>query len=290
MASDTRNVKLGVCKVFFDGIDLGYTKGGVEVSVTTETHRVEVDQFGKTPINETVLGRDVKVKVPMAEVTLQNMVRIMPGATLVQTGGAKASGTVTLPVGQPTDGQTILINGKAAIAKTASPNAANGEYLIGATVDDTGANLAAMLEASTAPEWALASYIYTAATNILAVTYGVKGTEGNAFTLVVGTYAAVTVSGATLTGGTNPTAERVDVADGVGTDLLTIAKELRLHPKSKLDSDKSEDFIVPKAATAGALTFAYKLDEERIYNVEFSGFPDIANGSKLFSVGDPVAI
>jgi hypothetical protein len=290
MASDTKNVKLGVCKAFFDGIDLGYTKGGVEVQVTTETHRVEVDQFGKTPVNESILGRDVKVKVPMAETTLRNMVRIMPGASLVETGAVAASGTVTLPGTVPADGQTILINGKAAVAKTASPNAANGEYLIGADVDVTGANLAAMLNASTHPEWAVASYSYSAGTNIMTVTYGDKGIEGNSFTLAVGTYAAVTVSGATLAGGVAATAMRVDVTDGVGTDLLSIAKELRLHPKAKADSDRSEDFVVPLAATPGALTFAYKLDDERIYNVEFMGYPDVANGGKLFSVGDPAAI
>jgi hypothetical protein len=91
MSSDTKNVKLGVCKVYFAGIDLGYTQGGVEVSVTTETHKVSVDQFGKTTINESVLGRDVKVKVPMAETTLRNMAKIMPGATLVETGAVAAS-------------------------------------------------------------------------------------------------------------------------------------------------------------------------------------------------------
>ena len=51
--SDTKNVKLGVCKVFYDNVDLGYTQGGVDVTVKTETHKVNVDQFGKTTINET---------------------------------------------------------------------------------------------------------------------------------------------------------------------------------------------------------------------------------------------
>ena len=34
MASSTENVKLGVCTILFDGNDLGYTKGGVEVELT----------------------------------------------------------------------------------------------------------------------------------------------------------------------------------------------------------------------------------------------------------------
>jgi hypothetical protein len=31
-----KNIKLGACKVSFGGQDLGYTKGGVEVEVSTE--------------------------------------------------------------------------------------------------------------------------------------------------------------------------------------------------------------------------------------------------------------
>lgn len=175
MASDTKNVKLGVCKVLFNGVDLGYTKGGVEVTVKSETHKVMIDQFGKSPINEYVMGREVTVKCPLAETTLENLVAIMPGATLT-------------------------------------------------------------------------------------------------------------------TDAVDPLKKVVNVTNGVGTNLLDIAKALTLHPVGKADGDKSEDFTVFKAATAGALNFAYKLEDERIFNCEFSGYPDVANGNKLFAVGDVTAV
>ena len=171
MASDIKNVKLGVCTVKYNNVDLGYTKGGVEVTVKTDTHKVNIDQFGKTPINEYIMGRDVQVKVPLAETTLENLVKIMPGATLI-------------------------------------------------------------------------------------------------------------------TDGVDPTKKVVNVNTGVGTNLLDIAQTLVLRPVGKTDA--SEDFTVFKAATAGALNFAYKLEDERIFNVEFSGYPD-ANG-KLFAVGDTTAV
>ena len=285
MASDTRNVKLGVCKLYYDGIDLGYTKGGVEVQVTTETYKVEVDQFGKSPINELIMSRAVTVKAPLAETTLHNLVRIMPGATLVQTGGGAASGTITLG-SNPTNSQTLIVNGKTVTFKTSGAIAANLEVNLGASATLTASALAAMLEASTDPAIAVASYSPAAA--VVTVTYGVKGTEGNSFTLGAGTSAA-TLSGATLTGGTEPTASRVDVVNAVGLDLLSISKQLRLHPKDKLDTDQSEDFIVHKAGTGGALSFAYKFDEERVFSVEFNGYPDTTNGDKLFSFGNPVA-
>lgn len=169
MASDTKNVKLGVCKVLFNGEDLGYTKGGVEVTVKTDTHKVNVDQFGKTAINEYVMGREVMAKVPLAETTIDNMVRIMPGATL-------------------------------------------------------------------------------------------------------------------QTDATDPTKKYVEVTTGIGVDLLSTARELRLHPISLPDADFTEDFVIPLANTAGALNFAYKLEDERIFNVDFNGYPDPTT-NKLFYVG-----
>ena len=59
MASNTKNVKLGVCRVYFGDKeeDLGYTKGGVDVSIATETHEVTVDQLGNTPIIEYITDR-----------------------------------------------------------------------------------------------------------------------------------------------------------------------------------------------------------------------------------------
>lgn len=169
-ANNVKNVKLGVCRVLFDGNDMGFTKGGVDVTVSTETHEVQVDQHGQTPINEYIMGRTVTVKVPLAETTLENLVKIMPGATLVGGSGSIA---------------------------------------------------------------------------------------------------------------------RVDVPTAVGTSLVELARELILHPINKPDTDKSEDFIVHLAATAGALEFAYKLEDERIFNSEFKGYPN--EDGLLFSVGDPLA-
>jgi hypothetical protein len=282
MASDTRNVKIGVCKVFFDGIDLGYTKGGVEVEVSTDTYKSEVDQFGKTPISEIIMGRMVKAKVPMAETTLENMVQIMPGATIVATGGGKATGTITIATNL-TANQTLTVNGATVTAKASGAVAANNEFNLGGTAALTAASLQAFLQASTDYRIAIAQYSVAAA--VVTVTFTDFGVAGNSFTIATGTAgASVTVSGANLTGGIEPTAKRVDVTDAVSVNLLTIAKELRLHPQEKPDTDKSDDFVIPLAATAGALQFAYKLEEERVYNVEFQGYPD-STTRRLYYVG-----
>lgn len=289
MASNTKNVKLGVCSVFYRGVDLGYTKGGVDVDVKTETHKTTVDQFGKTVINEQIMGRDVMAKVPLAETTIENMVAIMPGASMSSVGGAVAQGAITVAT-TPIANDTVIVNGATFTFKAAVVGPA--DVLIGTTPALAAANLAAALNRSTDPRVSAAVYINAAA--VVTVKYGnaliygtagAKTVDGNAFTLSTGTAGAkVTVSGATLTGGTEPTNKSVTVTAGTGINLLDLAGELRLRPQGKTADDKSEDFIIPLAATAGGLKFAYKLEDERIYDVEFTGYPS-ANGD-LFKVGE----
>lgn len=169
MASDTANVKLGVCTITYKGVDLGYTKGGVEVDVTTSTHPVTVDQFGESLISEYITKRDIKVTCPLAETTLANLVAIMPGATLVSSAGKS----------------------------------------------------------------------------------------------------------------------RVDVTNGIGTNLITGAGLLSLHPIGSTGT--TEDLTVPLAATAGSMKFAYKFNDERIFNCEFNGYPDPTT-KILYKLGDLTAV
>lgn len=169
-SNQTTNVKLGVCQIKLGGQDLGFTKGGVEVEVTTDSYTVTVDQLGNTPISEYINGRTCMVRVPLAETTVDHLVAIMPGAVKYDGSNTQA--------------------GKA--------------------------------------------------------------------------YA--------------------QVSTGVGTNLIDEAKVLRLHPQGLPESNTSEDFVIPLAATAGAIQFAYKLEEERVFNCEFKAYAD--GTGKLFYVGD----
>lgn len=285
MASDTDNVKLGVCRVYFDGVDLGYTKGGVEVEVATETHKVTVDQFGNSEINEYIMGRTVRATVPLAETTLENLVRIMPGATMVG-GGVKASGSFEFAA-QPADGDTIVVNG---ITFTFKETPTLPSHL--PIEADLGATLAsAVVILNSSPNANVNVADYGATENSILVEYETEGTEGNAFTLDANSL-NITPSGPTLTGGSGTSTARVDVKNGVGISLLETARELILRPKvldDKNPVDTSEDFVIPLAATAGAMQFAYKIDEERIYNVEFTGYPN-PDTQLLFRVGSPQAV
>lgn len=284
--SSTRNVKLGVCKIFFGGVDLGYTQGGVEVAVATETHKVEIDQFGKSPISESIMGRTVTVKVPLAETTVENMVLTFPGANIVATGGLRPTGTITIAT-NPTAAQTIILGGMT-ITFVATVTDATSQVLLGGTPAVTATNLAAFINASADPR--IGGYTATAAASVVTLNGKFVGTGDNGLTMANGTATTPTYSAPVINNGTEPTSKRVDVTDGLtASDLLLSAKELRLHPVNRgdfstLNYDYSEDFVIPLANTAGGLTFAYKIDEERVYNTEFMGYPDPVT-RRIFFVG-----
>jgi hypothetical protein len=280
MKSDTKNVKLGVCEITWNGKNLGYTKGGVDVAVSTSTHKVMVDQFGESEINEYILGRTIKVTTPLAETTLENLVNVMPGATLTTSGGTAATGSIQF-AGQPSDGDTITIGGVAFTFKNSASAAT--DIAIGVDLVETVSNAAAKLNTSTDAAVSVATYSDDGVDTV-SVAYDTEGVEGNSLTL------ATSIGTATVTdmsGGVDPL-KRVDVTNAVGMSLLARAKELRLHPVANADDDYSDDFIVPLAATAGQMNFSYKLDEERIFNCEWTGYPDPTT-KRVFRVGDPNA-
>lgn len=292
MASNTSNVKMGVCRIRYGGIDLGYTKGGVVFSATTETHKVMVDQQGNSEIDEVIMGRSAKATVPLAETTLENLVKIMPGATLY-SDGVKASATITFSAA-PVANDTIVVNGvtytfKAAASATGVLDVAIGVVNGSITAAMASAtNLLRALQASSNTYVAAANYSIDATGLIITAQYGTRGTLGNAFTLVK-TGTAMAASTATLIGGVAATKERVDTVRNIGTSLFSIAKELVLHPIALADNDYSQDVTFPKSATAGALSFDFKVDQERLFNIEFNAYPDTSNNNVLFQVGDKTA-
>lgn len=270
MASSADNVKLGVCNVLFDGVDLGYTKGGVEVEVQTTTHEVTVDQHGTTPLSELITGRTVTATVPLAETTLENLVAIMPGATLV-SDGKKAAGSVTLSA-LPEEGDSV------AFADTkfefVDIVVKSTDVEIGATVDETAANLAARINASVVP------YVATVSAGVVTITAKATGEYANTtITLDFDTPASATKTD--IAGGVDATHARVDVTSGININLLSVAKTLVLRPRG---TNGEDDFIIHRAACPGALNFAYQTDAERIYSAAFKGY--VLDDGRLFSVGD----
>jgi hypothetical protein len=79
--SDGTKVKLGVCDVTFNSVSLGYTKGGVNLTLETQVHEITVDQEGPAPIGAIIMGRKCTVEVPLAETDYSRLQDLMPAST-----------------------------------------------------------------------------------------------------------------------------------------------------------------------------------------------------------------
>jgi hypothetical protein len=77
---------------------LGFTKGGVTMSITTDTADVTTDQFGTVTMKQILVGRNVTVKCPFAETDLTKLSTFIPLASVV-TSGAFTKAIINTPVG-----------------------------------------------------------------------------------------------------------------------------------------------------------------------------------------------
>jgi len=85
---DVSQLELGPCVVKYGAsgseIDLGFTFGGVEVTIETTVADVMADQFGEVKLKQIVIGRNATVKVPFAETDFLLFSKIIPLASYVQ--------------------------------------------------------------------------------------------------------------------------------------------------------------------------------------------------------------
>lgn len=109
-------------KVFADGKfsvkwgtdDLGYTKGGIDVSIATTTHETTVDQFGSTVVNEFITGTSIEIKVPMAETDLDKFLVIFPDAVLSGVTNKRLIVKSGVGVNQRSRAKTLVLHSESA--------------------------------------------------------------------------------------------------------------------------------------------------------------------------------
>lgn len=87
--ADITNVQLGACSVSFNGVDLGHTKGGVEVTYEPTYKDVTVDKYGETITQKYLTGEKMSVKVPLAEYTIANLKVAMPQGTFAGAANSR---------------------------------------------------------------------------------------------------------------------------------------------------------------------------------------------------------
>lgn len=250
MAVTSENIRLGAADVTFNGNDLGSTKGGVEVEVSTERYTVTVDQTGETPLKDIIIGTTVTVTVPLAETDLDRLQTMMAQSV---TNAA----SVALPTGW-------LVNNVAG-------------YAVGSTsIDiDTGSN-----DPAVGDKFTFANHT---------TTYRVTAYSSPTLTFVrddanTGGLVAAVADDEALT--FTQLAKGIEIRTGVNTDLLSSAAALRLHPTGVADGTRDQDFYAFLAAPIADFAFAYELNAERVYEVTFQCYPDTTNNNRIAIFGD----
>lgn len=89
--ADITNVEVGVCSVTYNGVDLGHTKGGVEVRYEPTYHDSMVDKYGETVIEKYLTGEKFTAVVPLAEYTIANLHKAIPQSGVAGAGDARTT-------------------------------------------------------------------------------------------------------------------------------------------------------------------------------------------------------
>lgn len=86
-------------------------------------------------------------------------------------------------------------------------------------------------------------------------------------------------------------AESIKIGGNVGLRLSGEAETLVLHPIANDSDDLSEDVVIYKAIVTNSIDIPFKVDEERVVELEFEGIIDEtrSDGDMLGLIGDSTA-
>lgn len=82
---------------------------------------------------------------------------------------------------------------------------------------------------------------------------------------------------------------KINVKAQAGFDLLTNAKKLVIKPTDP-DATPNDYITVPLAGALADPEYTFNADNERIVNITFIAYPDLANDGVLYVLGDETAI
>jgi hypothetical protein len=85
VSGDVSQIEFGPCQVVFNNQDLGYFKGGVTFRYEVDYIDIEVDQVG-TPVDTRIKAERAIATVPMVQLGLTLLSKIMPTGTYVLDG------------------------------------------------------------------------------------------------------------------------------------------------------------------------------------------------------------
>jgi hypothetical protein len=89
--------------------------------------------------------------------------------------------------------------------------------------------------------------------------------------------------------GTDSSKKKIVVKSEAGYDLLANAKKLVIKPTSP-ETTPNDWVTIPLAGATTDPSYTYDSDNERIANITFAAYPDLAEGGTLYILGDETAV
>ena len=109
MAGDSSKIQIGVGWISFGGVNLGYTKGGISITIERMVHDVIIPQAGSIPVVEVNMGLSVKVSTTLAETNATKMTTILGTASLGQDIRSSSTTSGSLVITEPNLSHSITI-------------------------------------------------------------------------------------------------------------------------------------------------------------------------------------
>lgn len=110
MAEDITQVNLGICSVTLNDVNLGFTKGGAELTYKGTWVKLAVDQQGITPVKKVFTGEEVSVKTNLSQLSHDNLVAACGGAGTKITDGTKHAVTFGREPGFEADSYVLSLH------------------------------------------------------------------------------------------------------------------------------------------------------------------------------------
>lgn len=81
--ANVQNIKIGACNVFYNGVHLGHTKGGVTLSYERELAKISADQWGESAVDYSLNGQILRATVRLTETQVEVLAKAFPEGELV---------------------------------------------------------------------------------------------------------------------------------------------------------------------------------------------------------------
>jgi len=274
MAGTVGNIKVEPMQVIWDGVDLGFTEGDIEMSQEEQATDITAHQEGTTVLDAIRTGRNVTITTVLKETSVAQINKMLQAGESTATAAAEVTSvTAVADVSSSLDGTYFTINSAldatgyyvwinvAAGGNDPAPSGLTG-IAVAISANDDADTVAAAIQTAVDAEGDFGASV---SGSVVTITNAATGGTTDAADVDSGFTIAVTTQG-------------ISAVDGFGkgkrfTGQIADAKKLRLHPTALASTDLSRDWNFWKAYPMfDSMTFSG--ENPQTMSITWKAFPD----------------